>query len=96
MGRWWKDPRLSFSTAGEKTKEIQFPDDSWKQIWVPDTFIRDARNVKVDDDLPSNRLLRVKSDGEVWYAMRQVQPPFNTINPIKASSTVISAKPHHV
>jgi len=66
----WKDPRLSFSTTDGKTKQIQFPVDSWNQIWVPDTFIRRAQSVKVDEDLSSNRLLRVKPNGEVFYVMK--------------------------
>ena len=66
----WEDPRLSFSTTDGKTKQIRFPEDSWKQIWIPDTFVRKARKVNVDDDMASSRLLRVKSDGHVFYVMK--------------------------
>jgi len=66
----WKDPRLSFSTTDGKMKQIRLPEDSWKQIWVPDTFVRRARSVKVDDDMSSDRFLRVKPNGEVLYVMK--------------------------
>lgn len=66
----WQDLRLRFSTTDGKTKRIQLPEDSWKQIWLPDTFIRASRKVKVEDDMSSNRMLKVNSEGGVWYVMK--------------------------
>ena len=69
----WTDPRLSFSTTDGKTdghRGILFPEMSWKHIWVPDTFMKSARDEKADTDMSPTRLVRVKPNGEVWYVIK--------------------------
>jgi len=60
----WNDPRLAFR---QSTSLRLF---EWDKIWVPDTFFRNEVYSYVHDQTVPNRLLKLQSNGDVWYVIK--------------------------
>lgn len=65
----WSDPRLDYSKHSSEQK-IKLPEDSWKRIWIPDVFVRNAKSTKFHDSITPNRLMFLNSNGTVFYVMK--------------------------
>jgi len=63
----WRDPRLSFQSTNGIDKIRAFV---WDKIWTPDTYVRQSIRSRTHDVSVANRLLTIKSSGDVWYAMK--------------------------
>ena len=67
----WIDPRLKFNASENgNLKEIRLSSDSIKDIWVPDIFFRNEKRAAFHEVTVSNRLLRLKSNGALWYVTK--------------------------
>jgi len=59
----WNDPRLAFDDAASKrTIRLDGVD-----VWIPDTFLRNEKDARFHRVSVMNRLLRLSSNGDVWY-----------------------------
>ena len=67
LRQWWNDPRLAFD-ASPQTSRIRIHE--WDKVWVPDTFFRDDLYSFVHDQTVPNRLMRLASNGDIWYVMK--------------------------
>ena len=67
----WREPRLAYPPLGNgKKSSIRLPDNSWDQIWIPDTYFRNEKRAKFSTVTVNNRLMRLTSTGLVWYVAR--------------------------
>ncbi|XP_074656144.1 glycine receptor subunit alpha-1-like [Tubulanus polymorphus] len=68
----WVDPRLSFKPFNGRTERqmIKLGDGMWEKIWVPDVFFRNEKKAQFHYITLPNRLLRLYSDGTVYYASK--------------------------
>ncbi|XP_074656248.1 glycine receptor subunit alpha-2-like isoform X2 [Tubulanus polymorphus] len=67
----WNEPRLRFKPFnGEADQMIKLEDGYWNKIWVPDVFFRNEKSASFHYVTIPNRLLRVYSNGNIWYAMK--------------------------
>jgi len=64
----WNDPRLAFENIGSGLSSIRLY--HWDKVWVPDTFFRNELHSFVHEQTVPNKLMRVSSDGDVWYVMK--------------------------
>ncbi|XP_074661152.1 glycine receptor subunit alpha-2-like isoform X2 [Tubulanus polymorphus] len=65
----WNDPRLKF-TPKNFVKMIRPKASDIDKLWLPDTFFRNEKAGKTHDITVPNRLLRIYSNGDVWFATR--------------------------
>ena len=69
----WIDPRLKFNISENgNSNEIRLSEESIEDIWVPDIFFRNEKSASFHEVTVSNRLLRLKSDGNLWYVTKLV------------------------
>jgi len=66
----WKDPRLQYEAPNPKMSKIRLGVDAQKLIWIPDTFFRNEKRAQFHEVTVDNRLMRVFSDGNVWYVSK--------------------------
>ncbi|XP_074640095.1 glycine receptor subunit alpha-2-like [Tubulanus polymorphus] len=69
LRRSWVDPRLKFTPRDGKDM-IKLPHSALEKIWTPDTFFRNEKSGKWHDITVPNVLLRLYSDGKIWYAVK--------------------------
>ena len=62
----WNDPRLQF--RDNELSSIRIFD--WDKIWVPDTFFRHDLGSFVHDQTMPNRLIKLNSNGDIWYVIK--------------------------
>ena len=65
----WRDSRLSFAhlnNASSVTMDARMV----KSIWVPDLFFPNEKKSHFHDITVPNRLVRIASDGTVFYSAR--------------------------
>jgi len=62
----WRDPRLAFDVSHGSRITIS----PWYKVWVPDTFFREDLYSFVHEQTVPNRLMKVTSEGDVWYVMK--------------------------
>ena len=62
----WNDRRLTFESS--ETSSIRIFE--WDKIWVPDTFFRNDLYSFVHDQTVPNRLMRLRSNGDIWYVVK--------------------------
>ena len=63
----WRDPRLSFRSTSGLTRIRTF---AWNKIWLPDTFVRNEISSRTHDVTVANKLLLIKSNGDIWYVRK--------------------------
>jgi len=61
----WRDPRLAFDDFHSPIRI-----DAWYRVWIPDTFFREDLYSFVHDQTVPNKLMRLSSDGDVWYVIK--------------------------
>lgn len=67
----WQDYRLVFDPKDYRDKDsILLPDEAWKDIWVPDLFIRNEENAVMHGTARENVLLKVNSTGHAWFVIK--------------------------
>jgi len=64
----WNDPRLAFDSTVSKMKTIRL--DGVVDVWMPDTFLRNEKDAKFHRVSVMNRLLRLSSNGDLWYVTK--------------------------
>ena len=64
----WNDPRLAFEHISSQTSRFRIYE--WDKVWVPDTFFRDDLYSFVHDQTVPNKLMRLTSNGDIWYVMK--------------------------
>jgi len=62
----WNDPRLAHRDIGSQPMRLYL----WDSIWVPDAFFRNDLCSFVHDQTVPNRLMRLSSNGDIWYVMK--------------------------
>lgn len=62
----WNDQRLIHENSG--SERLRFY--AWDKVWVPDTFFRNDLYSFVPDQTVPNKLMFVKSNGDIWYVMK--------------------------
>lgn len=67
LNQYWKDERLAFGKGNEL---LTLSGDFSERIWLPDTFFANDKNSYIHDVTERNKLVRLKSDGEITYGMR--------------------------
>ncbi|VDN07519.1 unnamed protein product, partial [Thelazia callipaeda] len=65
----WLDRRLAFDTFGNR-KDLPIANKMLKDIWTPDTYIRNGRQSYLHTLTVPNVLLRVRYDGQVHVSQR--------------------------
>ncbi|TKR75702.1 hypothetical protein L596_016955 [Steinernema carpocapsae] len=65
----WTDRRLAFSPIGSR-QDLPLASKMLKDIWVPDTYIRNGRRSYLHTLTVPNVLFRVRSDGQVHVSQR--------------------------
>lgn len=66
----WFDHRLSFDHLSTRFDLVRMGDNSWKELWVPDTFFRNEKSATFHEVTVSNRMLRLKKNGMLWYVTK--------------------------
>jgi len=66
----WRDPRLAFGKFRTGIEKIRLGENSWNCLWIPDTFFRNEKEAEFHDVTVNNRLMNLKSDGELWYVVK--------------------------
>ena len=67
----WIDPRLMWQPPPTmKTKQMRLGDQKQDETWKPDTFFRNEKKAKFHGVTVSNRLMRVSTEGKVWYVTK--------------------------
>jgi len=61
----WRDPRLAFDDFDSPIRMY-----AWYRIWIPDTFFREDLYSFVHDQTVFNKLMKLSSDGDVWYVIK--------------------------
>lgn len=64
----WRDKRLAFSE--NSNYEITLSSDFADKIWVPDLFFANDKNSFLHEVTEKNKMIRLKSNGEISYGMR--------------------------
>ena len=65
----WRDDRLSFNHTNKTLGlDSRFVD----KLWVPDTFIVNAKSAWFHDVTVENKLIRLQPDGVILYSSRSV------------------------
>ncbi|XP_078576472.1 gamma-aminobutyric acid receptor subunit beta-3-like [Branchiostoma floridae x Branchiostoma japonicum] len=67
LRQYWKDERLAFSNA---KKSLSLDGRLAEKLWVPDTFIPNAKESFMHKVTVDNRLIRLDPDGGILYGMR--------------------------
>lgn len=65
----WKDDRLKFDDMNGQIKYINIRE-GLSKIWTPDTFFRNEKQSHFHNMLNPNVLIRLHSDGSVFYSTR--------------------------
>jgi len=63
----WNDPRLAFDDTVTRMKSIRL---HGVDVWIPDTFLRNEKDAKFHRVSVMNRLLRLSSNGDLWYVTK--------------------------
>ncbi|XP_053307597.1 gamma-aminobutyric acid receptor subunit delta [Spea bombifrons] len=63
----WRDERLSYNHT---TKTLGFDSRFVEKLWVPDTFIVNAKSAWFHDVTVENKLIRLQPDGVILYSSR--------------------------
>jgi len=66
----WQDRRLKFEQLGTKIVEVRLGDKKWDTIWIPDTFLRNEKGASFHHVTVENRMLTLKSSGDIWYVTK--------------------------
>ncbi|CAH1257289.1 GABRB1 [Branchiostoma lanceolatum] len=67
LRQYWKDERLAFSNANQS---LSLDGRLAEKLWVPDTFIPNAKESFMHKVTVDNRLIRLDPDGGILYGMR--------------------------
>lgn len=67
LNQFWTDERLIFS---KENYELTLSGDFAEKIWVPDTFFANDKNSFLHEVTEKNKMVRLKSNGEIAYGMR--------------------------
>ncbi|ELK19599.1 Gamma-aminobutyric acid receptor subunit delta [Pteropus alecto] len=68
----WRDSRLSYNHTNETLGlDSRFVD----KLWLPDTFIVNAKSAWFHDVTVENKLIRLQPDGVILYSIRQAAVP---------------------
>jgi len=65
----WNDPRLAFKSS-DSAEGSSIRVYAWDKMWVPDTFFRNELYSFVHEQTVPNKLVFLKSNGDVWYVMK--------------------------
>lgn len=63
----WNDPRLKFEGPSQGLTIHTVTADN---IWIPDTYITNGRKVTNQNASYGNKLMRLQSDGTLFYTLR--------------------------
>ena len=66
----WTDRRLNFSRSDFRQDKIRLGNNSWKNIWTPDTFFRNEKSANFHNVTTENRMLVLKHTGNLWYVIK--------------------------
>ncbi len=67
----WNDSRLAYDSTGRSTQTKEHVSSShMEKVWRPDVFFRNEIESRWHDVTVSNKLMRVKPSGEVWYVVK--------------------------
>jgi len=67
--QFWRDPRLAFKKKGSLDKLV-VGSDFMKNIWVPDTFFVNEKEVHYHQATTDNQFLRIMHTGEILKSVR--------------------------
>ncbi|ESN94991.1 hypothetical protein HELRODRAFT_102800, partial [Helobdella robusta] len=65
----WKDPRMSLNASND-VKELRLGDSRYKEIWLPDTFLRNEKAANFHLVTVENRMLKLTPAGTLWYVTK--------------------------
>jgi len=67
----WTDRRLQYQprTFRQKNK-IRLGNNSWNEIWTPDTFFRNEKDARFHKVTAENRMLTLEHTGSLWYVIK--------------------------
>lgn len=70
---FWRDHRLSFPVKFN-IDQITLAEDFTKQIWQPDTYFANGRELSIHRTIPSEEttLFRIKHNGDIIYSTRVI------------------------
>ncbi|XP_023930444.1 glycine receptor subunit alpha-2 [Lingula anatina] len=68
----WTDPRLAFEPNEDLGigQMLKMDEHFWEKIWVPDVFFRNEKKANFHHVTIPNRLMRLYSNGQVWYVLK--------------------------
>jgi Neurotransmitter-gated ion-channel ligand binding domain len=66
----WRDPRLAYKALNPRIPKIRLGDNSWNDIWIPDTFLRNEKAATFHEVTAPNRLMTLTASGELWYVIK--------------------------
>jgi len=66
----WTDKRLAFDSFVTGVDMIRLLNDSWNELWIPDTFFRNEKAAEFHDVTVNNRMMTVTARGKVWYVLK--------------------------
>ncbi|XP_078594927.1 gamma-aminobutyric acid receptor subunit beta-2-like isoform X2 [Branchiostoma floridae x Branchiostoma japonicum] len=70
LRQFWKDPRLAQPWLANKTRPMSLDGRLAEDLWVPDTFLTNAKEAFMHTVTTDNVLIRLYPDGSVIYGMR--------------------------
>jgi len=67
----WTDHRLEYDPKyfRDRTK-VRLGNNSWNEIWTPDTFFRNEKKAKFHKVTAENRMLTLDHNGSLWYVVK--------------------------
>ena len=66
----WQDSRLAFDKFPTKLTQLRMGENSWNEIWIPDTFFRNEKGANFHEVTVNNRMLRLSRTGNLWYVTK--------------------------
>jgi len=67
----WRDPRLEFESYGTGIEKIRLGENnSWDDLWIPDTFFRNEKAAEFHDVTVDNRMMTLTAQGDLWYVVK--------------------------
>jgi hypothetical protein len=67
----WNDPRLAFARMYRtKFSKMRLGENSWNDIWIPDTFLRNEKAATFHEVTAKNRLMILNGQGDLWYVIK--------------------------
>ena len=68
----WTDQRLAYNNTGSRYTGItqRVASSNMERVWLPDLFFRNEIGSRWHDVTVSNKLMKIKPNGQVWYVVK--------------------------